>query len=170
MFADPCSGADKVLAEWNFSKTSGAQGWSSAGGSLGASKADGALTISGGDQCRLISPLFDIAAIPWQYVEVEMKSDKSGDAILFYSNTTEPPYGGFRGGLQTSFRVRGDGQYHRYTILPCWQTQGKIIHIRIDPPGTSNAVKTVKIVGFEPNKSSGTGWSFANDSAGWRGI
>ena len=165
----PCFAADSALAEWSFSKASDAQGWTSAGGTIGVNDADGALTISG-TECRLISPLFDIKATPWQFVEIEMKTDKSADAILFYSNTTEEPYGGFRGGLQTSFRVAGDGQYHTYTVLPWWQSQGKIIHIRIDPPGGNSAVKAVRVIGWEPDKAGATNWKFANTNAGWRAF
>lgn len=167
--AGPGFGADATLAEWDFSKSADTQGWTSAGGAIAVDTTDGALTISGAE-CRLISPLFDIKASPWQCVDVEMKTEKSGNAILFYSNTTDPPYGGFRGGLQTSFHVIGDGQYHKYTVLPCWQTQGKIIHIRIDPPGGSSAVKSVRIVGWEPGAAASANWAFANGGVGWRAI
>lgn len=165
-----CLSADAPVAEWSFSGASDTLGWRSAGGNIGLDKDEGALTISG-TECRLISPLFDIKATPWQFVEIEMKAEKTGDAILFYSNTTEEPYGGFRGGLQTSFHVIGDGEYHKYIVLPGWQAQGKIIHIRIDPPGnTGAAVRSVRIGGWEPGAADTTRWSFERGNAGWRAI
>ena len=167
--AGHCFSADISLAEWSFSKAADTQGWTSAGGAIGVDTADGAVTISG-SECRLISPLFDIRTTPWQYVEIEMKCEKSGQAILFYSNTTDPPYGGFRGGLERHFQVIGDGRYHKYTVFPCWQTQGKIIHIRIDPPAGSNAVKSIRIVGFDPEKAASTDWPFAKGVTGWRAF
>lgn len=165
-----CSAGDSVLAQWDFSKAPDMLGWASAGGTISLDKAEGALTISG-TECRLVSPLFDIEATPWQAVEIVMKAERSGNAVLFYSNTTAEPYGGFRGGLEVHFPVTGDGEYHRYTVFPCWQKQGKIIHIRIDPPGnTGGALKSVSIHGLKPTSSSRTNWSFARGQAGWRGV
>ena len=147
-----CHAADQTLKEWSFAGAADTQGWVSVGGQIGIDKAQGALTSVGSD-CKIVSPLFDIRATPWQVVEVEMKADKSGLARLFYSNTTEEPYGGFRGELQTQFNVVGDGQFHSYAVFPCWQSQGKIIHIRIDPPGETNAVRSIRIVGLGLEKA-----------------
>jgi len=160
-------GADKALQYWDFTKAGDTLGWTSAGGKIDLDKAEGALTLVG-TECKLISPLFEIKATPWQLVEVEMKTDKTGLARLFYSNTKDEPYGGFRGDLQTQFDAVGDGQFHRYTVFPCWQSQGKIIHIRLDPPGENSAVRSVRIVELEPAKAAaGTVWTFADTTAGW---
>ena len=164
-----CGAADQTLMEWSFAGASDTLGWTPAGGKVALDRAVGALSITGSDS-KLISPLFEIKATPWQFVEIEMKSDKDGIGRLFYSNTTEEPYGGFRGELQAQFHVLGDGQFRKYAVLPCWQSQGKVIHIRIDPAGENSAVKSVRIVGPEPDKSATTEWKFADTAAGWRAF
>jgi hypothetical protein len=168
--ARQCRAADQTLMDWSFAAAADTLGWTSAGGTIGLDKAEGALTSTGSD-CKLISPLFEIKATPWQFVEIEMKTDKSGQARLFYSNTTQEPYGGFRGELQTQFNAVGDGQFHKYVVFPCWQNQGKIIHIRLDPPGANNAVRSARIVELTPAKAmTGTTWTFADTAAGWLGF
>ena len=165
-----CFATDRTIKEWNYANASDTMGWSSAGGNIGIDKSQGAMT-SAGAECRVISPLFDISATPWQVVEVEMKADKSGIARMFFSNTTEEPYGGFREELQSQVEVIGDGQFHKYAIFPGWQDQGKIIHIRIDPPGEHNAIKSVRIVELGVEKSTGgTNWRFTDTTAGWRTL
>lgn len=162
-----CLAADRPLAEWQFAEAADTQGWVSAGGAIAVDKVEGALTSTGTD-CKVVSPLFDIKASPWQVVEVEMKTDKDGVARVFYSNTTEEPYGGFRDELQTQLSVVGDGQYHKYVVFPGWQSQGKIIHIRIDPPGENNAIRHVRIAELSIEKAaSATEWVFAATTAGW---
>lgn len=168
--AQPCLAQNAKLPEWSFAGASDTLGWTSAGGTMAANKADGTLTIAGSN-CMLISPMFEIKASQWQAIEIEMKSDRSGLTRLYYSNTTAEPYGGFRGELQTQIQVVGDGQFHKYTVFPCWQSQGKIIHVRIDPPGTNNAVKAIRIVNLEPESTtSATAWAFKDTAAGWRAF
>lgn len=164
-----CYAADQTLMNWQFAGASDTLGWTSAGGAIGLDKTERALT-STGTECRLISPLFEIKATPWQFVEIEMKTDVSGIARLFFSNTTEEPYGGFRGELQRQFVTAGDGQFHKYTVFPCWQNQGKIIHVRLDPPGANNLVRSMRIVEMDPAKAAGTAWSFAGTTAGWQSF
>jgi len=62
-------GADKALQYWDFTKAGDTLGWTSAGGKIDLDKAEGALTLVG-TECKLISPLFEIKATPWQLVEI----------------------------------------------------------------------------------------------------
>ena len=165
--AQPCSAADQTLREWNYSNATDTLGWKSVGGQIGFDKGNGAMTSTGAD-CKVVSPLFEIRATPWQIVEIEMKADKDGIARLFYSNTTDEPYGGFREELQTQVQVLGDNQFRKYVAFPGWQNQGKILHIRIDPPGQHNEIKSVRILELGVEKSTnGTNWQFMDTAAGW---
>lgn len=159
--------ADKVLQDWDFSKASDTLGWTAASGIDGYGVHDGAPSGTlASDVFRLVSPLFEIPARPLQYVQVELKTDADGTGQLYFSNTTDPPYGGFRPALYTNFDVTGDGKFHTYTLFPFWQDQGKIVHIRIDPPGKHFAIRRVRILerGSAAKVSS---WDFSNTLNGW---
>jgi len=159
--------ADKVLQSWDFSKASDALGWTAASGIDGFGVRDGALSGTlAADVFRVVSPLFEIEAQPSQYVEVELKTDADGTAQMYFSNTTDPPYGGFRPALYVGFGVTGDGKFHTYRLFPFWQEQGKIIHIRLDPPGKHFAIRSVRIMQRESASDSWL-WEFSNTLRGW---
>ena len=162
-------GAEKVLQRWDFTKAKDTLGWTNASGMTGFGVREGAMSGTlASDILRLVSPLFEFKATPLQYVEVELKTDANGTGQMFYSDTTEEPYGGFRPNLLTNFEVVGDGKFHTYVIRPFWQGQGKIIHIRIDPPGRNFAVRRVSIV--EPDAGAAVkadSWEFAGSARGW---
>ncbi len=159
--------AGKVLQSWDFAKASDTLGWTSVSGIEGFGVHGGALSGTlDSDVFRLVSPLFEIEARPSQYVEVELMTDGDGNGQMYFSNTTDPPYGGFRPPLHLDFGVTGDGRYHTYTLLPFWQQQGKIIHIRLDPPGKHFAIRSVRIRQRE-DADDASSWEFSNTLDGW---
>lgn len=164
------SGAERILMEWDFSKATDTLGWTNAEPIKEIKIADGALlAIAGPGRQKLESPLFDISANPWQYVEIELKTDSDGTGLMYYSNTTEEPYHGFRPGQYAQFTVTGDSKYHTYRIRPFWQKQGKITHIRLDPPGNSVYLRSVRIIDQSPGEpSKATAWKFGDSLAGWQ--
>ncbi|MGB9619475.1 MAG: glycoside hydrolase family 99-like domain-containing protein, partial [Armatimonadota bacterium] len=171
-YAARVMGAEGAALEWDFSKATSTLGWTQAE-PIKEFKVEGSalFAVAGPGRPKLTSPLFELEATPWQYVEVELKTDADGRALMFYSNTTGEPYGGFRPQLHVSFDVIGDNQWHTYTIRPFWQKQGKIIHIRLDPPGEKVAVRAVRIVDIKPGEGSKeAAWHFKNADAGWRVI
>lgn len=121
------SAQERVLAEWTFDKPGDLQGWIINGHIAEAKVADGALAgrTTGSDPILEYRPRLDIAASPWQIIEIRLKSDRDGFAQIFWSNTTEGRYGGFDGDKTTDFNVIGDGQWHVYRLLPFWQKEGK---------------------------------------------
>jgi hypothetical protein len=117
------------------------------------------------------SPLFDIEATPWQFVEIDMKSDTGGTGLLYYSNTTEEPYHGFRGNQHSTFATVGDGQFHTYKVYPFWQKLGRITHIRVDPPGKHVQVRAIRIVAAStPEPVKDTTWNFSQPDQKWTAV
>jgi len=169
-FASAVPGAERILIEWDFSKAADTLGWTNAEPIKEIKVAEGALiAIADPGRHKLESPIFDIPARPWQYVEIELKTDAGGTGFMYYSNTTEDPYHGFRPGQYTSFSVVGDSEYHTYRIRPFWQRQGRITHIRLDPPGQKVYLRAVRIIDYssgEPSKA--TAWEFKDSLAGWQ--
>ncbi len=168
----PAFPAERIIQEWDFSKASDMLGWVNAEPVKEAKVSDGALqVVAEPARHKLESPLFDIPAKPWQYVEIELKTDDNGTGLMYYSNTTDEPYHGFRPGLYAQFGVTGDGEYHTYTIRPFWQKQGTIKHLRFDPPGKSVSIRAIRIVDMNPGEpSTATSWQFKNSSAGWQRL
>lgn len=159
----------RLVFEWNFASATDTLGWAQAEPITRFGVENGALVaVAGPGKPKFESPIFELEASPWQYVEVELKTDTSGMGLMYYSNTTEPPYNGFRPGLYTTFDAVGDGEWHTYVIQPFWHRQGKVIHIRLDPPGTRVAIGAVRIYDVKPalppQKPS---WRFERSDAGW---
>lgn len=168
----PCFARERVVHEWDFSQAADTLGWTAAETLKQYEVSGGALVaVAGENRQKLESPLFDMKAAPWQYVEIDLKTDADGSCLMYYSNTTEEPYHGFRSGLHTSFSVKGDRQFHTYRIFPFWQKQGKVVHVRFDPPGTRAEFKAIRIIDATPSDSSGaTAWQFKNSTSGWTAI
>lgn len=161
--------AGNVLAQWDFAAASDTLGWTSAESLDRFACEDGALVAEPGPgRIKLQSPLFDIPAVPWQYVEIDLGTDADGDAIMYYSNTTEEPYHGFRPGQFVRFAVRGGAEHRTYRVFPLWQKHGRMAHIRIDPPGSRVFIRSVRIVDAAPEPHAGAAsWDFAESAAGW---
>jgi len=104
-----------------------------------------------GDDPQLYSPLFEIRANNLQIVEIKLKSDRDGLAQLFWSGNLEEPYGGFRPEKRNDFYVKGDNEFHIYRLLPFWEGEEKIIHLRLDPPdGATFYLEYIKIKELKP--------------------
>ena len=169
-FVEPCSGGERILQEWSFGKAPDTLKWSAAEPLSEFGVKGGELAITAGaNRPKLESPIFDIVAAPWQRIEIEMKSDADGPGFVYYSNTSEQPYNGFRPPWSFPFTVKGDGQYHTCTLMPFWQGIGRITHIRIDPPGNSVAIRAVRIVDMRADEACAeSSWPFANNDRQWR--
>ncbi len=157
------------MVEWHFTDASGTLGWVPAEPLAECRIRDGVLSVEPGPGIpKLESPLFDIQANPWQFVEIEMKTDTGGTGLVYYSNTTQEPYHGFRTGQYATFEAAPDGEYHTYTVYPFWHRQGRIIHIRVDPPGNKVAIRRIRIVEIPAGEhSSQTEWDFREGTHGW---
>jgi hypothetical protein len=168
----------QVLKEWRFDQ-GGPQGWDARINHVAEVRvADGAL------QARILdwdpwitSPQFEVPASPYQVVELRLKTDCGGQGQLYYSNTTDTPYGGFMPEKLISFDLRGDGQWHTYRIFPFWQAEKKIILLRLDvarPAAADNGKKSfamewlriVELAKAAP-ATAGAAWDFAQNAAGW---
>lgn len=100
----------------------------------------------------LVSPPFEaIATSPWQRVELEMESDVSGPAQLFWTGNKEGKFGGFAGEKTTPFSVEAGARTYR--IAPYWQAEKQIVRLRIDFPeaqGGRYKIKALRIVEEAP--------------------
>jgi len=147
--------SERVLAQWQFERDGDLQGWQPNSQVKDVKVANGILSFrtEGDDPILELKAPFEIPASPWQVIEIRLKADMDGIAEFFWSNTTEPPYGGFRAQKRTQFQVIGDGKWRTYRILPFWHPEGKIIRLRFDPFGGANfEVEFIRIVELETGR------------------
>ena len=125
---------------------------------------------TGNDPIIEYTPLLDLQAVAHQAVEIEMKANTAGVAELFWSNTTQSPYGGFLPEKRTDFPVQGDGRWRTYRVFPLWQREGRIIRLRFDPCGMSEfALRAIRIVRLEAETAGEQrAFSFRNTFGTWR--
>lgn len=155
----------RTLIEWDFS--SDASGWFVSSGVQNLKARDGCLTGRTVARDPSISgPLFEIEASPYQYVEIRMRSSK-GSGELFWTNTTEPPYSGFRSQMCKRIEYVG-GDFHVYRVFPAWQSAEKIIRLRLDPPEDSEfEVDYIRVVEIDASRSDRSVFDFTQADQLW---
>ena len=163
---------------WDFNDPAELKDWKHANHITELKISDGALTgrIANWDPF-VRGPQFEIPATPYQHVEVKLKTDCDGQGDLYWSNTTDTPYGGFMPKKKTSFRIIGDGQWHVYRIDPYWHKEKKIILLRLDLPRPQEdeignktfAIDYLRIVGADAKQQviAEPRWDFSTGLLGW---
>lgn len=114
----------------------------------------------------LSGPLFDVKADSRQYIEITMESSADGAPQLFYTNTTDEPYGGLRNEWCKVFNVKKGGM-RVYRIFPYWGALGKIIKMRLDPPDAADvSIKSIRIMQLADGNATAQVWQ-ASKPAEW---
>ena len=163
--------ARKVDIEWRFDEDANLRGWIVAGHIADSAVAGGVLKGRAVEwDPILLGPVFEITATPTQCVEIKMKATETTMAELFWTETLEGQYGGFSQKKQKSFSVIGDAQFHTYRIHPFWHAAGKIVRLRVDPPGKGRfEIASISIVDDRSvARSDAQAWTFDKDTQGWR--
>lgn len=142
----------RIEAEWRFDSPDVLKVWRANAEVSDVRFEGGAMVFrtTGNDPILEYVPLLNLPAVPQQAVEIEMKASTPGVAELFWSNTTQSPYGGFLPEKRTDFSVRGDGQWHTYRVFPFWQKERRIVRLRFDPYGIGEFhLRALRIVRLE---------------------
>ncbi len=158
----------KAIAEWTFDTPGDPMGWTVGSEVEGLAVRDGSFTGKTVARDPLVhGPMIDIPAKPNQYVEIRMKSSADGNGELYWANTTEPPYEGFRPEQVYQIKFKA-GDFRVYRIFPFWQQEKKIIRLRLDPPENAefaiDYIKVLEITGLGKKRPffnfsmSGHGW------------
>jgi hypothetical protein len=102
---------------------------------------------AGSDPIMVLRSRTDVPATAWQAFEVRMQADRDGVIELFWTETTEGPYGGFSQEKLTHIGVKGDGQWRTYRVYPFWQKVGRIVSLRFDPYDSARfAIESMRII------------------------
>ncbi len=132
--ASSAAGREKPLEAWEFDRPGDLQGWQPNADLTEVVVTNGTLSCRavGADPILELRPHLNLAATPWQVVEIRLKADRDGMSELFWSNTSTGRYGGFAQEKTTRFNVTGDQRWHTYRLLPGWQAEGRIVRLRFD--------------------------------------
>lgn len=151
---------EKLLIEWKFAEPDNFLGWTIGGLVEAGAVRDGALhgRASGSDPI-LFSPQFEVPAGPDQCIDICVKCTSPALAELYWTETLQGQYGGFSPEKYRQLHVSGDGQYRVYRIWPFWQTAGKIIRLRFDPPNAGEFdIQSIRIVELPARSSDARSW------------
>ena len=123
-----------TLAEWKFARPGDLHDWRPNAHLADVIITNGALTCRGTGSNPILEyrGRLQIQATAFQQIEVRLKADQDGTAIVYWSNSTQGKYNGFEPRKNTRCNIVGDGQWHSYRLLPLWQNEGNIIRIRLD--------------------------------------
>jgi lysophospholipase L1-like esterase len=161
--------ATRTLFEWRFGGDARWNGWSPNGAITDPTfRSDGVSFTSMGHDPIMVGPMFELDdATNLQWVEVDLEVPGPGSGQLYYTNTTEGRYGGFRPEWVADFTAPEAGR-QTLTIWPFWASLGKIIRLRLDPPqqptSTIHAIRIMALAGEAPHPS----WSFGEQADSWQ--
>ena len=158
----------QVLIEWRFGGQSGWNGWTASPDLRDAAFAESGVTFTaaGGDP-QILSPPFNMEPTSnRQWVEVEMECSGAGSGELFYTHTTEGPYGGLDARRCARFVVTPGCQ--RVAIWPFWEQLGRIIRLRLDPPSGQKCRLTAIRILQAAGPAGEPAWDFSGGPGTWQ--
>ncbi len=163
----------KVVHEWVFNQPGQFLGWTSGGHIEGARVDEGALRGKAvGWDPILIGPVFEIQAMPTQFLEVRVRCEKTGNAEVFWTETLEGKFGGFDQEKHASFSVVGGQEYRDYRVYPFWHAKGKVVRLRLDVPTDGEfAIQSIRILDIPTAAPPAqTAWLSPHALAAWQSM
>lgn len=135
----PAPAQIEVVREWNFDQEGNREHWTGANHLDEIQVKDGALqAVASGVDPFFTAAGFEFPTSPSQAVEIRYRTNRKGSGELYFTNTTDSPYGGFLPKKSVSWEVIGDDRRHTVRIFPGWHGEKKIIKLRIDFPNISH--------------------------------
>jgi len=123
----------KTIKEWSFNVDG--QGWNANNHLKEVVVKDGLFRAKAAGRDPFITlDAIDIPALPSQFVEFRLRTNSTGTAELYYTNTAEGQHGGFDARKIAQWNAIGDEQFHVYRIYPNWSAEQKIVKLRLDFP------------------------------------
>ncbi|MHB1000353.1 MAG: glycoside hydrolase family 99-like domain-containing protein [Armatimonadota bacterium] len=161
----------RTVVGWTFDTSGDLRGWELNGHLSNVQVGADGLSAEATDwDPFMTSPTFDIPAEPQQWIEIRIKCDKAGEGQIYWSNTMDSPYQGFVPEKYTNFSIKDNNGWTTLVIRPFWQTEKKIIHMRIDMfQGAKFTIKSIKIQepAVKPDTGSKGIWNFSSKNVNW---
>jgi len=162
--------ADRTLIAWEFNTPGELDGWQPNTHLTGTAVANGLLhTTAINWDPFLTSRVFEIPATSRQCIEMRIKASRAGRGEIYYSNTLETQHGGFTGGKSVKFEVAGTGEWETVRVYPYWQSEKKIIVLRLDMyDATDFDLDYLRITEIPGEAARKDAWTFGEDTEGWK--
>ncbi|MBI4560000.1 MAG: glycoside hydrolase family 99-like domain-containing protein [Candidatus Hydrogenedentes bacterium] len=113
----------------------------------------------------------EIAANPWQFVLVKIKANRGGVCDVFWTGTSEGPYGGFSEEKKCSIKVPHDGAWHELAGFPAWHAERTIRKLRFDVyDGAHFEIDSIRILQWgrdEAPAGDTFSWEFGRNPDQW---
>lgn len=165
------AGAQQIIADWSFNQPNDMLGWLPNTHLADVCVTNGALSCRaiGSDPILEYRPSLSLPASSHQVVEIRLRANADGTAELFWANSSTGRYGGFCQEKSLRFKVRGDGSWHTYRVLPFWQREGTIVRLRLDVyDGALFEIESVRLLQLKvPGPSDSVVFDFTSDRSGW---
>lgn len=130
----------ETIRQWTFNTDGDNEGWTEWNGLRDVVVQDGVLrgVVAGRDPFIVISDL-DLPARPWNVFRARLRIVQDEPLLgrrgeLFYTNTSEGPYGGFSQAKTGQWTAPEANTWDVVSIYPFWSKEGKIIKLRLDFP------------------------------------
>ncbi|HOX03051.1 MAG TPA: glycoside hydrolase family 99-like domain-containing protein [Candidatus Paceibacterota bacterium] len=168
------SGLPRTIREWRFNQPGNALGWVQ-GRDLQDVRVDGRSLRARGagpDPTLGFTGPLDIAASPWQAIEVRLKADRGGTAEWFWTGDTNGPNRGLSQEKRTPFAVEGSDRWQTYRVFPFWHREGRLRLLRFDPyDGGRFEIEFIRIIEL-PSKaaSAGRAADWGADRSYWQAM
>jgi hypothetical protein len=117
--------------------------------------------------CRDIT----IAAKPWQYVVIRLRTNRPGIGELFWSGELEGQYGGLTEKKKVRFAVNGDNSWQEIVVFPFWHTEGVIRQLRLDLyEGAHFEIDCIRVLEWGSNQPQNgvCVWGFGGNTSRWQ--
>lgn len=130
----------ETVQRWTFDRDGDNEGWNGTNCLTDVAVRDGLFraTVTGRDPFIITSDL-NIPARPWNVFRARLRIVQDGSLLqqggeLFYTNTTEGPYGGFSQSKTTSWTAPEANNWGVVSMYPFWSNEGTIVKLRLDFP------------------------------------
>ncbi len=172
---------ETTIKQWDFNADGQKEGWVGANNLEDVVVKDGMLRAKATkNDPFIVLEKTEFPATTSQVFEFRLKTNFSGSGELYFTNTTESPYGGFSPKKIAKWDAIGDGRFHVYRIFPNWSAEKKIIKLRLDFPNLPQGdvpdvqyeLDWVRIVDLNFAKAPAVkpDWNFASVKDGWTPI
>jgi hypothetical protein len=171
----------ETVQQWNFDKDGEREHWNNANQLKDVQVKDGIYrAVASGSDPFFVAAGFEFVTTTSQAVEFRYRTNKSGHGELYFTNTTEGQYSGFSPKKNVDWKVVGDEQWHTARIFPAWNSEKKIIKLRLDFPNLSSddygnvfyELDWIRVVdlNFKNSPAVKPVWDFSQPQKNWHAL
>ncbi|MDR1270208.1 MAG: hypothetical protein LBK82_11855, partial [Planctomycetaceae bacterium] len=139
IFATTIFAETETVQQWNFDQDDEREHWNGVNYLKDVKIKNGIYrAVASGSDPFFVASGLDFATTNSQALEFRYRTNGGGHGELYFTNTTEGQYAGFSPKKNVGWNVLGDEQWHIVRIFPNWNSEKKIVKLRLDFPNLSS--------------------------------